>query len=755
MGRSVVAVACLLVSCAQTKAVTAPPPPPKADWACVAPDASEEGALACDVVDALFAQARLAKAEPARVVIHVTADGFTAEVERAGVSTTVALPLRSHVFAPLTWAPLARPLFGEPEPGAGAMKSAVLVALSEDASAKAVLEQATSVAAELEAGPRKSFVHVKAGLILSVLAWREGGVLADPRELLALATAHLALAAGLWPRQGGDALPHGNDELVAWTLIDALVSASEARRAVVVANAGEWRGPLQVTVDGNWKTARGSPTPVGLERLVRAQVLAARAGSDAMESALASWGSPGDPFFSRVLFGPDLKRPVSTMRRHAEDLPDRERIEREELLPFVARGASVIPEGAWRRHFSRNAIGAAVAQEALHRYTLQRPDDAQRVFAHARDALANDPLWPAARLLFASPTRADCDAVPADLHAAPFRVRAAVAAWCQRATPRLDTPRGTVFDADFRFTVTPSAKSAPSQRDAWLELSPSSFGPRWLELQEIAPERMTQDRAVEVLGPLLAYDQRAVNAATDLVPRPTQAALEAACESERVRCFDLVMYLRSNDLPYIDVLERWRKDPGSRVAFSNLARPLLDHYFEENRKADAEALAQEVAATGSSRGLEIQAVFFERTGRCDAAERVYRDASERYRNPFLLDDFYLRAAARKYQGGRFAAKARQAQLELFGGPAATVKKAQLQASDRGVSLQGFSDPWLFAFGLRKSDVVLAADGVRVKTSEQFTSMLHRSERPTLTVIVVRDGAVLELTGKFRRQRYGR
>lgn len=755
--RVVPLVACCLLSCTPARVATAPTPDAQDAWACVPPDPGEEGRLACAIVEQLFEQARLAKAEPARVVLQATAEGFAATVERGASSTTVALPLKTHVYAPLTWAPLVHPLFGEPEPAQGVVTSPVLEALTKDSSARTIAEQAGLVAAELQAAPRQVFPHVKAGLLLAVLAWREGGLLADPREFLTLATAQLAIAAGLWPRPAWNDSPGPFDALVAWTLIDALVSADESfqRRRV---QSSEWRTALGVTIDGNWKQRRGNAKPMGIERLVRFQVLAARAGSQAMDAELDAWGSPADPVFSRAVFGSELLRPVPTMRRHAEDLFEREAAERAEVSPLLARGAAVIPEAAWRRHFSRNACNAAIVADDLFRITLGQPEQADQALAHAKQVLADDPLWPRARFLIAARAlgQADCRNPMADRGELPFRLRARDSELCGRTPPGLDVPRGTVYDADFRFSIMPRQMPSPSRRDDWLALVPSAFGPRLLELQATSRPQLTADRASEVMGPLMSYDRRAANTVGRLSPRPTKALLEAACEAESSRCGDLVLFLRSNNQPeYLDVLERWRRDPASRVAFSNFARPLLDKYFEEKRLEEAEALANEVAATGSGRGLEIRGVYLERIGRYADAEEVFRSESERYADSFVLDDFYVRAGARGYLGGRYTAQARDAERRLFGGPLAKVTKAQLAAPDPGVPMTAFTDPYLVAFGLRPGDVALAVDGVRVTTTRQFMAMLHRTETPNLQVIVVRDGAVVELKGKFRRQRYGK
>lgn len=750
-------VAWLLLSCAPAKVATVPTPQVAADWACVPPDASEEGRLACAIVEQLFVQARLAKAEPARVVLKMTDDGFSANVERGATSETFALPLRSHVFAGPTWAPLVPTLLGAPEPEMMATTSSVLVALNKDTSARTIAEQASIVSGELQASTRKVYPHLKAGLLLSVLAWREGGRLADPREFLTLATAHLAIAAGLHKRPEWENGPTSNDELVAWLLVDTLVSADEARRGRF-AFAPTWKSAFGVTVEGDWKKFRGSPSPKGIEQLVRFQVLAARAGSDVMDSELDAWGRPDDPVFDRAVFSAELDRPVPAMRRHAEGLADREAAERGQVTPLLARGANVVPEAAWQRHFSRNAMSAALVESHLYRITLDLPDQANTSFLRAKKALSGDPLWPLGNVLFAGrmPEMPDCSAGSIPPSDVPFRLRALRATLCRSPPPALDVPRGTVFDGDFRFSIEPQQKASPAQRDGWLALAPSSFGPRLLEWRGTPRERLTVERGLEVMGPLMAYDRRAVKAVGTQVSQPTREVLEALCEVEPSECGQLVAFLEMNHLPgVIDVLERWRGNAGSQVAFSNNAGALLDQYFQDKRLADAEALAKQVGATGSHSGLRLEAEYHERVGHYARTEEILKSVAERYRDSFPLDEFYLRAAKRKYLGTHFASLARDAEARIFGGPLVKVSTAQLQPNDPSVPLHNLVSPDLYAFGLRRGDVAFAVDGLRVRTPQQFVAMLHRSEAPMLRVMVARGGAVVELKGKFRRQRYGR
>ncbi|MFT3713921.1 MAG: hypothetical protein QM817_40185 [Archangium sp.] len=742
------------------------PPPRKAlNWECVPPDASEEGVLACRVVSAMLEQARLAKEPPARVTLKNTEQGFSATVELDRGTEEVALPLAEHVYSPDTWVPLVPLLFREPQAMPDGLISYSLVRLGTDISASTLGELAAKEQARLEAMPRASPPRFGAALLLAVMAWREGGPLVDPREFLTLATAQLAIGTGLVPAAVRHPLPTG-DGNVARVLIELLVSSDEAalRRRIGVATAmvASFRTPAFTNrsvwlsaLDGNWK----QPVPPNLgalEKLVRFHVLAERAGTEAIE---AEFGD--DPVFARVLFASNESRPVPVMRMHAETQFELEAAERAAVEKWISAAPAVIPEAAWKRHLTRNAMSAALMHYRTFAFTLNLPDEAERIRVAADEEFKNEPLWGAAWLLRdrgPKPRRSaeQCAAARAVWTMVNPRVQMLVREACGEPLDPLETPRGTAYDADSRFTALWLAKPSVTRREAWLALAPFAFGPRLLELRSIPRERLTTDRALDVMGPLVKYDVRAMEAVGARVERPGRELLEAQCEAQRANCGDLVLFLRANRLPeYVNVLERWRSDPGSRVAFSNFARPLLDFYFEQKRLDDARALVDEVYETRSGAGFKLKAIYLERTGKFRDAESVLMELSARYGSPFHLDDFYLRAAGRKYERGAWAAKGKEAAERLFGGSPPRVTTAALAGETRGASVSDQTSPPLFWFGFRKTDVVLALDGIRVKTTEQMFAVLHLTEDKQLKAVVLRDGAVVELSGEFVRERYGK
>jgi hypothetical protein len=58
------------------------------------------------------------------------------------------------------------------------------------------------------------------------------------------------------------------------------------------------------------------------------------------------------------------------------------------------------------------------------------------------------------------------------------------------------------------------------------------------------------------------------------------------------------------------------------------------------------------------------------------------------------------------------------------------------------------------FGIRAGDRVVALDGYRVRTVQQYLAVRSFSDAPKMTAVVWRDGRYQEVNGIFRREQYG-
>ncbi len=745
----------VLVGCAHSSATAST----AIEWSVTTTDENEEARLAQQVVDGLVTIAKQANLPPVRIALQTTPEGFTAELTDTTGTRSVSLPLAPHVFSGATWAPLAAALLGPPPNSMRALRSYVLSGVEKDLSARTLAKLAATVGGEMKAAPLAPGGHEKASLVLVGLALREGGPLADPREALALATAHLAASERLQenPVQMLDAA-------AAQSLIHALVGdeTSASRTVNSYQVRMPWTPAVMTLVNGDWRRRSNAPAPaMGLDFVTLYRELRRRGGAEQSQDVLEKWKPAPDALWARAVFTWTRHQPVVVARQYGENLPAFEAEERRSLEEDVANplGEFVIPAEVWSRHLARNEMGAALVQQSVFGFTLRSVEHAEALVRSADAAFANEPQWPAARLLFErEPSNEDCERGVKALNTLTPRARERAAIACRTAKPVHEplTPRNTAYDADERLS-TNFPRDNPAELERLSELAPSSYGARAQRLALVPRNRLSTDKALDIMGPLIAYDLRAIEFIEALQLQPSRELLEASCELESNNCAAVVNYLRDRDLPeVIGVLERWRQRPLSRVAFSQLSRPLLDFYFEEGRLADAAALASEVGGTKSGNGLEIEAVYFERMGKYREAERGFTAIAERYGEPFFLDDFYLRAAFRRYQRGAFVKQGKEAEQRLFDGALVKVTKGALSVDDtQGVPMGSERDPAYRRFGFKRGDLLLSADGFRIKTQKQLLALLHRSETPTLTAVVIRDGRLVELTGPFRRQRYGR
>lgn len=744
--RGVVFVAAIvMLGCATARGSGAPP----TTWGVTCAEPSFEAALARRTVEGLLDVAKRTGQPATHVTLKRTPTGFWAELQRAGVVVTRELPLAPHVLSGSTWAPLAEALVGTGDTPTSSSLD-VLASVEHSVSLRTLLATSTAVARQLRETPRSAALREQSALLLVVLALREAGPLIDPHEPLALATAQLALAHAL--RGGAAASTEGR---AAQAVVHALAGdEGAALSALDASGTGSWMKAVRLLATGDWRQpADAPPPPDGLERLARYRELRFRAGALKAQDAHESWASLDDPLWARMVFTTGMHQSVVDARRYGEDLPARERAELE-----LIRGLDldeVIPSGVLQRHLLRNAMSAALVQYTLFAETLALPKNAARVRDAADREFGEDPLWAAASVLLRKqPPASVCARAKKGLDALTPSVRQVVSMRCGGRAFDADalaalTPRNTVYNADNRLQWL-RVKASPT----WATLSPHSYPVRAAQVRALKQQDLEAAQVLAMLGPLADYDLRALHSALTLSAAPSREVLEKRCELDADTCDDLVNHLREEKLEFIDVLERWRRDPRTRVAFSELSRPLLDAYFEQQRLDDAALLAQEVEDVGSSRGLEVAAVFAERMGRYDVAERKYLAHARRYGRRDLLDDFYLRAEHRQYPGD-WRRQAADAAQRVFGGPPQKVTKRQLSETDAGVRMGDERDPAYRHFGIKKGDVVLSVDGYRVKNLQQLLALAHRTEAPTLTVVVVRDAELVELTGPFRRQRYGR
>lgn len=754
-------------------------------WTAAADDTSDESETALVVTRRLLDVSRLAQRPPASVRIARTTTGFDAVVEQGNARSTISLPLAPSVWSPNTWKPLATALLGPPPETTIPMGLVSYVLNGVSAlSATSIEQQNVTVSGKLAAQPLFSGYHEYAAMLAVALALREGGEFLDAREPLALATAHLAIAGALAPQPP----PTGaisEEGFIALTLLSALtgrqVDAQNAlrQRNPFMDQAQSWYRIVELVASGDWRKFAAISPSTPAERFVRYATLRARAGATPAEKALDRWGRTKDPLWSRVVFAV-LNAPVVDWRAYGENLTERELEEMAAVWALRHPGtpAPTTPAGfvdapdagflvigapAWKRHFMRNVMSSALVEHDLYANVLHLPEEAVGADAANDERFGKLDDWPLVRAFRrtarpdpTAPKTAECAAVqPLLARLTPLRA-VTLAMDCaipwSRDAAELHF-RGAAYDLDGRLIV---KDLPPERRDELLAIAPYDVNVRLLRVLALAPPERTLDRQLGIYGPLVDYDVNALTKISAPGSSETREILDKRCALNADDCIALIDFLFERDRPDVtQTVERLWKEGRDRVAFAARAHLLLDAYFEQGRLEDAAKVASDAGATFSSRGLEAQALYFERMGNYSEAEAWYAKIDERYRLPYYLDAFHVRAAARKYAKGAYAAKGKTAEARLFGGPTQKVTTSELTPQLEGVELRAPLYPSLRHFGFQPKDTVLAIDGVRVKTWDQAEALINRTNAPTLTAFVIREGAVRELKGAYERRRFSR
>lgn len=157
----------------------------------------------------------------------------------------------------------------------------------------------------------------------------------------------------------------------------------------------------------------------------------------------------------------------------------------------------------------------------------------------------------------------------------------------------------------------------------------------------------------------------------------------------------------------------------------------------------------------SGSGLRAMGRLLERMGKYREAESYYKKVAERYQKETSLDQFYVRYEKR-VGDGRYRAEAAQALKTIFpdGLQRATLADFTTPALPRGHPLSSDPGVQLSQLGLKPGDMILAVDGYRVQSADQYNTVWSFTDAADISLIVWRRGRYLELKGRVRREPFG-
>ena len=778
------------------------------------PFQSEEEWMVGEIVRDIAEMSQFARAsrfDPASVKASVTrsaapADAWTATVALSGGKpVSVELPLRTGVWSPAEYEPLARALVtGLGKKEVPSSDDALLASL-RDLRAEVIERENQRISKRLQAGMASSAAQEEAALLLGAFALREAaGWFSDQREVLCRLTAHLAMTDALrgGPERGlAGRYAHATLLILSRRTAEGLgLLDTLDREAGDSASRAAWSRALRLRATDDWRSLGLPKDRSLLERLqyYRALVsssvnaLALSVASDETLEPVADWG--------RITTGRYVN--VEEGNRFLDGALDREQAEIAEVretggMPALSggrliealnepagrclapSGPRVIGWGTWAAFFQRH-IAEHVHRVDLHlRRSLALEEEADASQARLDRQWGGLLLFPMAACFRTRGQEQNFDRIQDAIDVALARPELMVALnWThlasgtryevlERGMAKTDAwfttglPRGTVYDAFWRLERLATAHGNDATTlDALAAVDPYNADVARRRSEILARRKAPAADLLKVLGPRADYDLGALSEVSEALekrPQEQQGILERLCGIDAEHCLALgdnlvdrglddqaaASFQRAIDAPAVD-----------RVAASHSAPWLARYYRDHGQQAKALQVARQAAETGSGAGLLAMGQHLEALERFAEAEEYFVQESDRYKEPKydstpdLVSFFYRMARVRKRPG--YESKLQRSLGRMFpqGLERIALNTLKGQPTD-GVFVNGHNDRTLKQ-GIWAGDVIVGLDGWRVRNTYQYAAVnrFGTVDVPQMTFTLWRSGAYREVQATF-------
>lgn len=301
-------------------------------------------------------------------------------------------------------------------------------------------------------------------------------------------------------------------------------------------------------------------------------------------------------------------------------------------------------------------------------------------------------------------------------------------------------PPGTAYDPKPR-RYHPSLVDRPDAVQTLLELREMAPCDEFIAQELLRRKYQGQEtyaQAEEIYRPLLEYSagpnwRLARYAAND--PTRYEQALLRYSKLDAIGYFTLGRYFadRQQDDKAAAYYEKGVELCANQVAVANNCGWLVLHYFKKGERAKAEELADRAAEVYSSSGLRAKADLMELQENYDEALKYFLRIEERYNNSGPVVGFCVRYKANTGDS-RFddLVKARMKALFPRG-----LEKAGLEsfkaAPEEGVLITQDNE-LLREAGLKKGDIIVALDGLRVYDMTQYIYVRTLTNAPLKLIV---------------------
>jgi len=725
-----------------------------------------------------------------------------------GKQEAVARPLRvsQPIWAPELYAEFARTLVGGTPALAGkhdVNDLSVLVALT-DLQPATIEAENEKVSRLLQTNFNDPTLHEMAAVILGAFALRESsGNFYDVRLPLCRMTAHLALARAL--SAGADGGVNGRAaEVMLFTLMNNQKTALEKLKGL----AGEpklqpWLNALRARNTYDYRELQKVSVPSRLESITYYFALSRCVNADAGWEKVPESLKTDSSDFCRIAhaenFSVGLGHELGQLALPAEfaeiekvhalvvggDLTEKEMVKLLNQTPdrcftTATNRVRVIGPGQWGLFLQRHLCHALQHNFGFLQRKWGVPEAAREFAAEAGKRFAGLRLYPFVRRFNCTTKTEYHEAVDAGMPvtvATPHLVSPDI--WnyicsppnfAQRYNPspnphvnewhKHNPPPGTAYNPRPRM-YHPSLVNRP---DAATVLG---------QLHELAPydgiisdwlittrhhERESYAQAEEVYRPLLEYSARPnlrlATHTTNDPPRYEQIMLRYA-KLNPFGYFTLGRYFadRQEEEKAAGYYEKAVELDTDAVAMANNCEWLVNYYQRKGRVAEAETLADRAAEVYSMAGLRTKARLMETLEKYDEAREYYSRIEERYEQAGPLVGFCVRYKA-KTGDARFDPEVQKRLKTLFPRGLEKVGLPDFKLPPEEGVLITEDKPLLQQAGLKKGDIIVALDGLRVYDMTQYQYVRGLTNAPELRLLVWNGAEYSEIKASPPKRLFG-
>lgn len=319
--------------------------------------------------------------------------------------------------------------------------------------------------------------------------------------------------------------------------------------------------------------------------------------------------------------------------------------------------------------------------------------------------------------------------------------------------------RGTTYDAWFRLNKMKTLRVVRLEdKAAFREIAPHDYWVVWAYVWKLCGEKPVMEVIEREAGPLLDYDARLLASMantwqSDLaLYKPVGRRLAGLDPRYWPYYAGALVNLGDEEAGVAAYREMLKKTP-DEVSVSNNLYWLANYEFDHGQKKEAFRLASRAAATGSSSGLLLMGWLLERSGQLEQSFEYVRQVQERYQDRVPMIAFYLRHLDH-FKGSTIEQHVAPVFGELFANGLESVTLPSLRGAPRDGVLVKIANQRMNDVGLKQGAILVALDGFRVRTVEQYACVRALTETPALHLIAWQDGAYIELTPTLKNRRFG-